>query len=149
MKFILRKDPELVELIKKYDQKTLAIWARDCAERVMHFFEEKYPQDKRPRQALETLQRWIDTGEFKMSAIRGASLEAHAAAKDIGNDSPAASAAHAAGQAVATAHVYTHSMGPALYAQQAIHRASSHEEAEKNVEEEKAWQKERLLELKG
>ena len=57
-------------LVKKTDQKTLAIWAIDCAERVMSYFEENYPEDHRPRNALETLQTWLNTGVFKMAVIR-------------------------------------------------------------------------------
>ena len=52
------------------DKKALALWALDCAERVLPLFEAKYPHDKRPRKALETLKDWIDTGMFKMSVIR-------------------------------------------------------------------------------
>ena len=142
---LLRKDPALVALIDKTDHKTLAIWSRDCAARVLHYFEDKYPSDKRPRQALETLQRWIDTGEFHMSVIRGASLGSHAAARDVGEDSPARSAARAAGQAVATAHVKTHSIGGATYALQAIDRDLHDPEA---VEKERAWQYNHLEELR-
>src|SRR5258705_9368876 len=78
-----------VELVKKTDHKTLAIWAIDCAERVMPNFEEKYPEDQRPRQAIETLQAWIKTGAFKMAVIRKASLTSHAAARDVGEDNAA------------------------------------------------------------
>ena len=52
---ITRKDEEMLALVSKTDHKTLALWAIDCAERVIPYFEEKYPQDHRPRQALETL----------------------------------------------------------------------------------------------
>src|SRR5437667_7747360 len=114
---ITHKDESMVELVRKTDHKTLAIWAIDCAERVMPYFEEKYPQDHRPRQALETLQTWIETGVCKMAVIRKASLDAHAAAREVGEESPARSAARAAGQAVATAHVPRHAYGAALYAQ--------------------------------
>jgi len=63
--------------------------------------EEKYPKDLRPRKALETLKKWIDTGVFKMAVIRKASLDAHSAAREVGGDSPARSAARSCGQAVA------------------------------------------------
>ena len=131
------------------DHKTLGIWARDCAERVLHYFEDQFPDDLRPRQALEALQNWIDTGIFSMKVIRKASLSSHAAARDVGEDSPARSAARAAGQAVATAHVYTHSIGPAIYAQQAIYRASNSAEADAAVARERDWQYQRLVELAG
>jgi Imm-5 like putative immunity protein len=136
-----------VELVKKTDHKTLAIWAIDCAERVLPFFEEKYPEDHRPRQAIETLQAWINTGLFKMAVIRKASLTSHAAAHDVGEDNAARSAAHAAGQAVASAHVPTHSIGAAIYALQAIHRASDSSDADAAVTKERDWQYGHLLEL--
>ncbi len=144
---LVYKDEALDELLNKTDHKTLAVWAIDCAERVMQYFENNYPFDTRPRSALETLQTWIETGEFKMAVIRKASLDAHAAAREVGEDTPARSAARAAGQAVATAHVRTHALGPSLYALQAIHRATPPEQADEAVKKERAWQYARLLEL--
>ncbi|MEJ2151245.1 MAG: hypothetical protein P8Z40_17525 [Chloroflexota bacterium] len=70
-----------IELVEQTDQKTLAVWAVDCAMRVLPYFEEAYPDDRRPRQAVETLQEWIRTGVFKMAVIRKASLDSHAAAR--------------------------------------------------------------------
>src|SRR5260370_11634575 len=118
-----RKDEEMLELVSKTDHKTLAIWAIDCAERVMPYFEEKYPQDHRPRQALETLKTCIDTGVCKMAVIRKASLDSHAAAREVGEDSPARSAARAAGQAVATAQVPQHAYGSPMYTNQPTYKA--------------------------
>jgi hypothetical protein len=115
---------------------------------VMSYFEEKFPEDQRPRQAIETLQAWIKTGIFKMAVIRKASLSSHAAARDVGEDSPARSVARAAGQAVATAHVPTHSIGAAIYALQAIHRASDSAVADAAVAIERDWQYQRLVELR-
>ena len=143
---ITRNDDEMVELVSKTDQKTLALWAIDCAERVMPYFEETYPQDHRPRHAIETLKTWIATGVFTMAGIRKASLDSHAAARDVGEDSPARSAARAAGQAVATAHVPRHAYGSAIYAQQAIYRATNSMDA---VERERNWQYQHLLHLSG
>jgi hypothetical protein len=144
---IAHKDDEMWELVNKTDQKTLALWAIDCAERVMPYFEEKYPQDPRPRKAIQTLQEWIKTGVFKMAVIRKASLDSHAGAREVGEDSPARSAARAAGQAVATAHVSRHAYGPAIYAQQAIYRATNGDDDA--VTRERDWQYNRLLELRG
>ncbi|MCB9458401.1 MAG: hypothetical protein H6670_02040 [Anaerolineaceae bacterium] len=141
------KDEALDDLMAQADHRTLGIWARDCAERMMPYFEQTHPDDPRPRQALITLQSWIDTGEFSMKVIRKASLDSHAAARDVGTDNPARSAARAAGQAVATAHVRTHAVGPALYALQAIHRASGDEEADEAITNERAWQFQRLVDL--
>ena len=83
--------------MKKTNHKTLAVWAIDCAERVLPYFEKKYPEDHRPRNAIKTLQTWINTGAFSMAVIRKASLASHAAAREVGEDSAARSAARAAG----------------------------------------------------
>ena len=144
---ITHKDEELLELVRKTDHKTLAIWAVSCTERVMHYFEKKYPEDHRPRNAIKTLKRWIDTGIFSMAVIRKASLDSHAAAREVGEDSPARSAARAAGQAVATAHVPWHSYGPAIYAQQAIYRATNSIYADAALAKERNWQYHHLLKL--
>jgi hypothetical protein len=101
------------------DKQLLAIWAAEYAERVLPYFTERYPDDDRPRMAIEVIREWVITGLFKMPVIRGASLAAHAAAK--GKTEPDARfAAHAAGQAVATAHVPTHALGAALYGIRAV-----------------------------
>jgi hypothetical protein len=144
---ITHKDEEMLELIKNTNHKTLAVWAIDCTERILPYFEEKYPEDHRPRQAIEALQAWIDTGVFKMAVIRKASLASHAAAREVGEDNAARSAARAAGQAVATAHVPRHSYGPAVYAQQAIYRATNSFDADAAVAKEREWQYQHLLNL--
>lgn len=148
-KFSLKHtDVEMITLIESTDKKILAVWAIECARRVLPYFEEKYPKDKRPQKALEILQKWIDTGKFSMAVIRKASLDAHVAARSVGEDSPARSAARACGQAVATAHVARHAYGPAIYAQQAIFRASDmSSRAMAAVASERNWQYGRLLQL--
>ncbi len=145
---VTHKDKTIEGLIKKTNHKTLAIWAIDCVERVMPYFEEKYPKDHRPRQAIEVLQKWIDTGVFKMADIRKASLLSHAAAREIGKDNVARSTARAAGQAVATAHVSTHSIGAANYALQAIYRATNSYDSDLAIDKERDWQYKHLLKLK-
>jgi hypothetical protein len=54
--------------IFKPDQKILALWAADCAERVLPFFEKAYPKDDRPRKAIEACRTWVRTGVFKMAS---------------------------------------------------------------------------------
>lgn len=132
--------------MKKYsktDQVLLAGWSLYCAERVLAFFERTAPLDNRPHQALETGREWMRTGIFRMPAIRGASLAAHAAAKDVRSDPPASFAAHACGQAVATAHVPQHAYGGAYYALKAL-AASDAGNAAQLVAKELAWQSQHL-----
>ena len=144
-----RNDKRIAQLVEKTDKTILAIWAIDCAERVLPYFEEKYPQDHRPRMAIETLETWIHTGEFKMAVIRKASLDSHAAAREVGEDNAARSAARAASHAVATAHVSSHSIGSALYALQAVHRATNASDADAAITKEREWQYQHLLRLRG
>jgi soluble lytic murein transglycosylase-like protein len=80
-----------------------------------------------------------------MAVIRRATLDAHAAAREVGEDNPARSAARAAGQAVATAHVRTHALGAALYARQAVYRSAAPSRAEAAVAKERDWQVRRLI----
>lgn len=109
----------------KQDQISLAIWAADCAERVLPFFEKAYLKDDRPREAIEACRTWVCTGVFKMADIRKAALAAHAAAREAKENKPACFAARAAGQAVATAHVPQHAFGAAYYALKVVAAANS------------------------
>ena len=146
---ITHDDHQLMELVGSSDQEILARWAIDCAVRVMPYFEKSFPNDPRPKQALETLREWIDTGIFSMGVIRKASLDSHAAAREVGEDNPARSAARAAGQAVATAHVARHAYGSAIYAQQAVFRADGPGVADAAADKEREWQLEHLLDLRA
>ena len=127
----------------KQDQRSLAIWAADCAERVLPFFEKAYPKDDRPRKAIEACRTWVRTGVFKMADIRGASLAAHAAAREAKENNAACFAARAAGQAVATAHVPQHAFGAAYYALKAV-AAADPANAEVKIAKERDWQSRRL-----
>ena len=133
---------------KKYskeDQRSMATWAADCAERVLPFFEEAFPKDDRPRHAIEACRTWVRTGVFRMTDIRGASLAAHDAARDAKENDAACFAAHAAGQAVATAHVPQHAYGGAYYALKSI-AANDPANAEVNIAGEISWQSQQLPE---
>jgi hypothetical protein len=122
------------------DHKALALWAADCAEHVLPFFEEKYPNDTRPQEAIRILREWVNTGKFSMPVIRGASLAAHAAAREVkAEDNAARFAARAAGQAVATTHVPTHALGSALYAYKAV-AATNPPDIKAAVAKEQEWQ---------
>ena len=123
----------------------MAVWAADCAERVLPLFESVYPEDDRPRRAIEACRAWAETGVFRMVDIRGASLAAHAAARDAEEGSAARFAARAAGQAVATAHVPQHAYGAAYYALKAV-AAANPANAVAGVAAEREWQAARLPE---
>src|SRR4030042_3777084 len=134
--------------MKKYskqDQGSLATFAADCAERVLPFFEKAYPKNGRPRKAIEACRIWIRTGVFRMSDIRETSLAAHAAAREAKENTAACFAAHAAGQAVATAHVPQHAFGAAYSALKAIAAANTDIDVVKTTKEHN-WQSRHLPE---
>ncbi|HWY79363.1 MAG TPA: hypothetical protein VNW29_03330 [Candidatus Sulfotelmatobacter sp.] len=133
------KDDEMLELVRKTDHKTLAIWAADCAEHVLARFEKQYPEDNRPLKAIEAGRAWIH-GDLKMTDARKAAFAAHAAARAANQDAEAQSAARSAGHAAATAHVANHAIYAALYACAAIPN---------NVAtKERDWQYQHLLNLR-
>jgi hypothetical protein len=140
-------DKQIDELVRRTEHRTLAIWAADCAERTLHYFEERSPKDDRPRTAIDAVRAWAKTGVFHMADVRGTSLAAHAAARSVEQFDSARSAARAAGQAMATAHVPTHSIAAAIYAATAVRDAADPSEAEAATEKERKWQYHHLLEL--
>lgn len=83
--------------LEERDHKSLVLWATDCAEHVLPYFEEKYPKDDRPRNAVEAGRAWV-RGEIAMSEVRVAAFAAHAAARDV-DQAAARAAARAAGHA--------------------------------------------------
>jgi len=107
--------------LDKRDQKALALWAADCAERVLPYFEKKYPKDYRPRKAIEAARKWAK-GKITVGEARKAALAAHAAARSVSQIS-ARAAARSAGHAAATAHVASHASHAAEYAVKAAEAA--------------------------
>lgn len=122
----------------------LALWAADCAEHVLPLFEDKYPEDERPRKAIEAARGWV-RGELKMTEGRPAAVAAHAAARDA-TDPAARAAARAAGHAFGTAHMADHAQYAAQYAAAAVAKAVTPDDAEAAKADERDWQWERLAE---
>jgi hypothetical protein len=91
--------------ISNPNKRKLGLWAAGCAIHVLPLFERKYPNDKRPRNAIKTLKKWVRTGKFSMKIVRKASLSAHAAARKAKPDSAARFAARSAGHPVKSAFV--------------------------------------------
>jgi hypothetical protein len=140
-------DKSIEKLVTRTDHRKLATWAADCAERVLPYFERRSPEDDRPRKAIEAIRAWARTGVFKMADVRGTSLAAHAAARDVEEDDAARSAARAAGQAMATAHVPRHALAAAIYSATAVRDATDPSDADAATEKERKWQYRHLLEL--
>ena len=128
----------IISLSKKQDQKTLVTWACDCAEHVLPYFQEKYPEDNRPKKAIEAGHAWV-RGEIKVGEARKAAFATHTAARNASqdNESEACFVARSAGHAVATVHVVGH----------AIHAVAYAVKATSDKVKEQKWQYKRLLSL--
>jgi hypothetical protein len=122
----------------------LAEWAAKCAERTLYLFEQKHPDDNRPRLAIEAIREWI-RGDRSMMSCREAAFAAHSAAREA-NEPEARAAARATGQAVAVAHMYTHCSVPGEYATMAAALAVSDELADETARREREWQWSQLRE---
>ena len=130
--------------LDEQDHRSLALWAADCAEHVLPCFEEQFPRDNRPREAIEAARAWA-RGEIGMSEARTAAFAAHAAARDA-DHAAARAAARAAGHAVATAHVAGHARHAAAYAVTAATAAAIPTDPSAATDTERDWQYRRLPE---
>ncbi|MRN52443.1 hypothetical protein GJB61_05470 [Paenibacillus sp. LC-T2] len=123
----------------------MVLWATDCSEHVLFYFEEKNLTDNRPRQAIEAGRAWA-RGEIAMSEARTAAFAAHAAAREI-LEAAACAAARSAGHAAATAHVASHAVHAATYAAKAATYTSELADANANNAKERNWQYQQLFDL--
>jgi hypothetical protein len=128
--------------LDKEDQRSLVLWAADCAEHVLPYFEKEYPKDDRPRRAVEAGRAWA-RGELALSEARAAALAAHAAARDA-DRAAARAAARAAGHAAATAHCAGHARHAAAYAVSAASYAALPSDATATAAREREWQERHL-----
>jgi hypothetical protein len=139
-------DPRLVTVrrggtLTDADHRLLALWAADCAEHVLHHFEQAQPNDNRPRHAIEQARAWA-RGETPMMQARAAGGHAMGAARPLRG--AAREAAYAAGQAAAVAHVAAHELGAAAYAIRAARAAASPAERSEAGRRECTWQRAQL-----
>ena len=123
------------------DHHRLAIWAADCAEHVLHHFEQVRPDDDRPRHAIDLGRAWA-RGEVTMTEARTAAGHANAAARDLAG--APRHAAYAAGQAAAVGHVAAHELGAAAYAIRAARAAAPEAERQEAGRLECRWQRAQL-----
>jgi hypothetical protein len=120
--------------LKKERHYQLIEWACTCAEHVLLLYGET--TDDRLIHALTVARAWR-LGRASVGDARGASVDAHAAARETTNPT-ATAVARSVGHAVATAHMADHSLGAALYALKAVKSSGG------SIEEERRWQVEQL-----
>lgn len=141
-----KMDGLIGELVKKSDHKILATWATDCADRVLNHFEKNYPEDMRPREAIEAGRAWVRE-DIKMIDARKFAVASHAAARDAEQNPESQATARSAGHAAGTAHMAGHAIYASTYAVSAIRDASTSDNEMVLIDEERVWQYKHLLEL--
>jgi len=141
-----KRDPRFITIrrggtLQDAGHHLLAIWAADCAEHVLHLFEEIRPNDERPRRAIEAARAWAQ-GAITMTQSKAAGGHAMAAARDL--KGAARFAAFAAGQAGVVAHVAAHELGAAAYAIKAVRATAPEGHVEEYGRRECEWQRAQL-----
>jgi hypothetical protein len=110
--------------LSEADRRIVALWAADCAERVLVLFETEAPGDPRPREAIART-RAFARGELDVATEIRRRFTNGGAARDVRGPA-AVAAARAAGQAAAVAHMGAHALGAAAYAAKAAGLAAPH-----------------------
>lgn len=132
------------ELIEKQKHRTLVSWVIECAEHVLPIFEERHPNDSRPRDAVKAAEAWSH-GDIKMSIAKKAAHAAHNAATEAEFDPAACAAARAMGHVVGTVHVETHAIGLVIYGITAFIYASDEMSADDVIARECKFFYDRLI----
>ena len=111
----------LMRLIEMQSKTTLANWSIDYARaRILPIYKKSHPGDARCEHALDAAVEWLE-GNVKLPYVKNIIInECHAAAREIDSDPAAQAAARSCGQAAATIHTPTRSLGLALYGALAI-----------------------------
>lgn len=111
----------LMRLIDTQSKATICKWCMDyAAARILPIFEKRYPDDSRPRNALNAARDYLE-GKVKFPTVKNIILnECHAAARELDADPAAQAAARACGQGSAVVHTLSHSIGLYFYGAAAI-----------------------------
>ena len=119
-------------------------WAAECAKRVLRHYEDRYPEDKRPREAIQAALKWAkDPTEANRNAAATAAAYAAYAANAYA-DADAATATYAAA-AAATAAAYA-AYAANAYADAATYAAYAANAAAADADERK-WQVNMIREM--
>lgn len=105
------------QTLSEADRRIVAMWAADCAQRVLWLFEAEAPGDSRPGEALART-RAFARGELDVAEEIRRRFLGGATAREVATPS-AVAAAKAAGQAAAVPHMGAHALGAAAYAAKA------------------------------
>ena len=106
------------QTLSEAERRIVAVWAADCAERVLGLFEAEARSDSRPRDAIARA-RAFGRGELGVADAIRRRFDGGGGAREVSTPA-AAAAARAAGQASAIPHMGVHALGAAAYAVKAV-----------------------------
>jgi len=89
------REARLLRKIESWNERTARLFACDCAERVLHLYEARYPDDDRPREAIRVARAFAN-GAATEDELAAAWAAAWAAGWDAGWDAARAAARAAA-----------------------------------------------------
>ncbi|WP_319757803.1 putative immunity protein [uncultured Sphaerochaeta sp.] len=124
-------------LLSLSDHRSLMKWALLCTEHLSEYH--VFLEEEVIISALEIGHRWSE-GHAKTGEAMKASRAVHAFARTV-EDKPSQFYYRAVGQAVATAHMADHSLGPVWYGRKMLVLLN------RDAEKELTWQLERLVDL--
>ena len=119
---LFAKDAEFLQdltmLFREQNHRVMVLWALDFAAGSVAKLEETYPNEPRPKEALEAAWAWA-AGKIKMRLAQRKILDCHALAKELDSREDIA-LCHAVGQACAVVHTAGHAIGYPMYDLSAI-----------------------------
>lgn len=133
-KLVVRR-ARVVSRVQAWDERAARLFAVDCAERVLPLWEENYPGDKQPREAVETARRYV-AGEAAPEELAAAGAATSAATRH---------AASAATSAAASAAAWAAAWAAASAAAWAATRDAARDAADAARDAEREWQTNRLM----
>ena len=108
------REARLLRKIETWDEKTVRLFAADCAEKVLPIYESEYPDDDRPRKAIQAARDYAN-GKIKKAA-RSAAWSAALSAVESAALSAAESAAWSAALSAAESASWSAARSAALSA---------------------------------
>lgn len=114
---LFRKDSEILSPLSKsldsVSHKVAIRWALGLTEGSVILLEDRYPNESRPRTALESAVDWT-LGRIGMGEARRSFLNCHSFAKELSSREDIA-ICHAVAQACSVVHTKAHSLGYPMY----------------------------------
>jgi hypothetical protein len=128
------------QALSESERRIVAVWAADCADRVLALFEAEAPGDDRPRDAIARTRAFARGELGAAEEIRGRFIAGRAS--HAVTSAAAVAAARSAAQASGVAHMGAHALGAAAYAAKAAALGSP--ERPNAADDEIRWQLEHM-----